>query len=105
MKKKLDSNQDDSQLVSSEDTQIVLKIDGILRIAKDTTIVPLGTIEVKCIIRTPNHYNHVNVVIDDLPENQHCKDIGIAQQIQILKPGSNKVPVVIRNLSWENFKK
>ena len=77
----------EAQLVSSVDTQIVSKIDGILRIAKDTTIVPFRTIEVKGIIRTPNHYKHVNVEVDDLPENQHCKDIGIAQQIQVLKPG------------------
>ena len=93
-----------AQLVSSEDTQIVLKIDSILRIAKDTTIVPFGTIKVKGIIGTPNHYKHVNVVVDDLPENQHCKDIMIAQQIQVLKPGSNKVPVVIRNLSCRTLK-
>ena len=94
----------EAQLVSSEDTQIVSKIDSILRIAKDTTIVLFGTIEVKGIIRTPNHYKHVNVVVDDLPENQHCKDIGIVQQIQVLKPESNKVPIVIRNLSCRTLK-
>ena len=33
-------------------------------------------------------------MIDDLPENQHCKDAAVMQQIQILKPGSNKIPVV-----------
>ena len=43
-------------------------------------------------------------MVDDLPENQHCKDIRIAQQIQVLKPGSNKVPVVIRNLSCRTLK-
>ena len=94
----------EAQLVSTEDTQIVLKTDGILRIAGDTTIVPFGTIEVKGIAKTPNHYKHVNVVVDDLPENQHCKDIVIAQQIQVLKSGSNKIPVVIRNLSCRILK-
>ena len=90
--------------MSTEDTQIVSKIDGILRIAKDTTIVPFWTIEVKGIAKTPNHYECVNEVVDDLPENQHCKDIVIAQQIQVLKPGSNKLPVVIRNLSCRTIK-
>ena len=85
----------EAQLVSPEDTQIVLKIDSILKIAKNTTIVPFATIEVKGIIKTSNHYKCINVVVDDLPENQHCKDIMIAQQIQILKPGSNKIPVMI----------
>ena len=45
----------EAQLVSPEDAQIVSKIDGILKIAKDTTIVQFGTIEVKGIIKTPNH--------------------------------------------------
>ena len=94
----------EAQLVSPEDIQIVSKIDGILKIAKDATIVPFQTIKVKGIIRTPNHYKCVNVVIDDLPENQCCKDIMIAQQIQVLKPGSNKIPVMIRNLSCRTLK-
>ena len=93
-----------AQLVNIEDIQIVSKIDGILKIAKDTTIVPFGTIEVKGISKTPNHYKPVNVVVDDLPENQHCKDIIIAQQIQVLKPGSNKIPVMIQHLSCRTLK-
>ena len=83
------------QIVNQEDAQIVSKIDSIVKVARDTTIVPFGTIEVKGVIKTPNHYKCINVVIDDLPENQHCKDIVIIQQIQVLKPGSNKVPVVL----------
>ena len=53
---------------------------------------------------TPNHYKSVNVVVDDLPKNQCCKDIVIAQQIQLLKPGSNKIPVIIWNLSCRTLK-
>ena len=65
------------------------------KIVKDITIVPFGTIKAKGIVKTSNHYKCVNVVVDDLPENQCCKDIMIAQQIQVLKPGSNKIPVTI----------
>ena len=43
-------------------------------------------------------------MVADLPEDQHCKDIVIAQQVQVLKFGSNKVPVVIRNLSCRTLK-
>ena len=82
------------QLVNPEDTQIVSKIDSFVKIVKDTTIVPFETIEVKGIIKTPNHYKCVNVM-DDLPENQHCKDVAIIQQIQVLKPGSNKISVLL----------
>ena len=86
----------EAQFVNPEDTQIVLKVDSILKIAKDTTIVPFGTIEVKGIIRTSSHYKCINVVVDDIPENQHCKNTVIAQQIQVLKPGSNKIPVMVQ---------
>ena len=95
----------EAQIINPEYTQIVLKIDSLLKIAKYTTVVPFETVEVKGIIKTPNHYKHVNVVVDDLPENQCCKDIVIAQQIQVLKPGSNKIPAMIRNLSCRTLKK
>ena len=44
------------------------------------------------------------VVIGNLPKNQCCKVITVAQQIQVLKPGSNKIPVVLRNLSCRTVK-
>ena len=46
----------------------------------------------------------MNVVIDNLPENQCCKDITVAHQIQVLKPGSNKIPAALRNLSCRTLK-
>ena len=38
------------------------------------------------------------------PEKQCCRDIIAVQQIQTLKPGSNKIPVVLRNLSCRALK-
>ena len=46
----------------------------------------------------------INVVVDNLPENECHKDIVIVQQIQVLKPGSNKIPATIRNLSCRTLK-
>ena len=89
----------EAQIVSVNDKQIISKIDNALKIAKDTTIDLFGTIEVKGIIKTLNHNKRGDVVIDNPPENQCCKDMTVAQQIQVLKPGSNKIPVVLRNLS------
>ena len=94
----------EAYVVNLEDTQIVSKIDNVLKIANDVTIVPFGTMEVKGVIKTANHYKCVNVVVGDLPEDQHCKDIVIAQQIQVLKPGSYKIVVMIRNLSCRTLK-
>ena len=68
-----------AQLVNQEDAQIVSKIDSIVKIARDTTITPFGTTKVKGVIRAPNNYKCINVVNDDLPENQHCKDIAVMQ--------------------------
>ena len=74
----------EAQLVNQEDAQIVSKIDSIVKNARDTTITPFGTTEVKGVIRATNHYKCINIVIDDLPENQHCRDILVMQQIQNL---------------------
>ena len=43
-------------------------------------------------------------MIDDLPENQHCKDVVIVQQIQVLKPGSSKITVVLQHLFCRTLK-
>ena len=72
--------------------KIVSQIDSIVKTARDTVITLFGTIKVKGVIRAPNH---VNVAIGDLPENQCCKDVVVMQQIQMLRPGSNKIPVVL----------
>ena len=58
----------EAQVVGVDDKQIISKIDNILKLAKDTTIDPFGTIEVKGIIKTPNHYKHVNVVMAIYPK-------------------------------------
>ena len=94
----------EAQLVNQEDAQIVSQIDSVVKITKDTTMTPFETIKVKGVIRAPKHYKCINVMIDDLPEGQHCKDIAVVQQIQILRPGSNKIPVVLQNLSCRVLK-
>ena len=43
-------------------------------------------------------------MVDNLPEKQYCKDVTIVQHIQTLKPGSNEIPVVLRNLSCRTLK-
>ena len=81
--------------MNQEGTQIVSKIDCVVKTARDTTIAPFRTAEVRGVIKTPSHYKCINVVIDDLPQNQWCKDIAIVQQIQVLKPGSNEMLAVL----------
>ena len=40
----------EAQIVNHEDAQIVSKIDSIVKLARDTTIIPFGTTEVKGVI-------------------------------------------------------
>ena len=46
----------------------------------------------------------MNVVVDDLRENRACKDIAVIHQLQILKPGSDRIPMVLWNLSGRTLK-
>ena len=85
----------EAQLVKQEDAKIVSQIDSIVKITKDTTMTPFETIKIKGVIEAPRHYKHINVMINDLAEGQCCKDIVVVQQIQIWRPGSNKIPVVL----------
>ena len=62
----------EAQIVNKEDVQIVSKIDSIVKVARNTIIAPFGTLEEKCVIKTPYYYKHINIVIDNLPENQCC---------------------------------
>ena len=85
----------EAQLVNHEDVQMVSQINNIVKITKDTTMAPFGTIKVKAVIKVPSHYKHVNVNINDHPNEQHCKDIAVVHQIQIFSPGSFKIPIVL----------
>ena len=59
MEKELNSNQltmKEAQLVNQEDAQIVSKIDSTVKFARDTTITPFETTDIKGVIRPLNHY-------------------------------------------------
>ena len=81
------------------------KLDSDVKLVKDMIIGPFGTVEAKGVLRkTPNHYKRINVVVDDLGENQYCKDIAVVHQLQILKPRSDRIPVVLQNLAGRTLK-
>ena len=46
----------------------------------------------------------VNVVVDDFAEGQHCRDITILHQLQVLKPRLDRIPVILQNLSGRTLK-
>ena len=85
------------QVLDIEEAQIVSQLDSDVKLVGDTTLGPFETIETKGIPRkTPNHYKRINVVVD---ERRSCKDIAVVHQLQILKPGSDRIPMVLQNLS------
>ena len=68
----------EAQIVNIEEAQIVSKLDSDVKLIKDITIGPFRTVEAKGVLKkTPNHYKRMNVVVDDLAEGQHCRDIAI----------------------------
>ena len=46
----------------------------------------------------------MNVVVDNLRENQCYKDIAVTSQLQILKPGSDRISIVLWNLTGRTLK-
>ena len=84
------------QIVNIEEAQIVSKLDSDVKLIKDMTIGPFETVEAKGVLKkTPNHYKRVNVVVDDLIEGQCCRDIAVIHQLQILKPGLDRIPLIL----------
>ena len=95
----------ETQVLNIEEAQIVSKLDSDVKLVKDTIINPFETVEAKGILKkTSNHYKRINVVVDDLGETQYCKDIAVVRQLQILKPGLDRIPVVLWNLSSRTLK-
>ena len=43
-------------------------------------------------------------MVDHLGEDLHCGDIAVVHQLQILKPGSDRIPVILHNLSGRTLK-
>ena len=88
-----------------EEAQIISRLDSNVKLGRDTTLGPFETVETKGILRkTPNHYKRMNVVVDNPRKSQHYKDIAVVSQLQILKPGSDRMLIVLRNLTSRTLK-
>ena len=85
----------EAQIVNTEEAQIVSNLDSDVKLNRDMTIGPFETVKQKESLKTPIHYKRVNVGVDDLAEGQHCRDIAIVRQLQVLKPGLDRIPVVL----------
>ena len=46
----------------------------------------------------------MNVVVHNLKERRPYKDIAVVSQLQILKPGSERISIVLRNLTSRTLK-
>ena len=84
------------QVVDVEEAQIVSQLDSSVKLAKDIIVGPFETVEMKGILqKAPNHYKRMNIAVDELPEQRSSKDIVVVAQLQILKAGSDRVPMVL----------
>ena len=88
------------QVVDVEETQIVSQLDSSVKLAKDVIVGPLETVEMKGILwKTLNHCKRMNIVVDELPGQKCHRDIVVVAQLQILKAESDRVPMVLQNLT------
>ena len=93
------------QILNIEEAQIVSKLDSDVKLVKDMTIGSFETVKAKGVLKkTPNYNKRINVVVDDLREDQHCGNIAVVHQLQILKPRSDRIPVILQNLSGKTLK-
>ena len=84
------------QVVDVEEAQIVSQLDSSVKPAKDVIVGPLETVEMKGILqKTPNHYKRMNIVVYELPGQKSDRDIVVVAQLQMLKGGSDRVPVIL----------
>ena len=91
----------EAQGLDIEEAQIVSQLDSNKKLVGDIILGPFETIKMKGILRkTPNHYKRMNV--NDLGERRPYKDI--VHQLQVLKPGSDRIPMVLQNLSGRTLK-
>ena len=94
-----------AQVMDVEEAQIVSRLDGNVKLTRDIIVGPFETIEMKGILqKTPNHYKRMNVVVDDLQGKGSSKDIAVINQLQILKSGSDRISVALRNLTSRTLK-
>ena len=95
----------EAQVLNVEEAQIVSRLDSDVKLIRDIIVGPFKTVETKGILRkTPNHYKRMNVVVDNLKERSSYKDIAVVSQLQILKPGSDRISIVLQNLTSRTLK-
>ena len=95
----------EAQVLDIEESQIISRLDSDVKLIRDTIVGPFATVETKGILRkTPNHYKRMNVVVDNLEERRSYKDIAVVSQLQILKPGSERISIVLQNLTSRTLK-
>ena len=94
-----------AQVMDVGEAQIVSQLDNSVKLARDIIVGPCKTVEMKGILwKTPNHYKRMNIVVDDLQGKGSSKDIVVVRQLQILKVGSDRIPIALLNLTSRTLK-
>ena len=95
----------EAQVLDVEEAQIVSRLDSNVKLVRDTIVGPFETVKTKGLLRkTPNHYKRMNVVVDNLEGRGSSKDIVVVSQLQTLKPGSDRISIVLQNLTSRTLK-
>ena len=88
-------------VITKEDSPFELKkVEGEVKIMKNIVIKPFHTVRLSAKSKVRHHHNNAHVITEDKEGNeQELPNIAIVPYYQTLKQGSDRVPVILKNLT------
>ena len=80
------------------------KVGGSMKIMKDVVIKPFHTVRLSAQSKVRHHHKNVHILTDDRVENeQELANLAVVPCYGVLKKGSDRVPVVLKNLTCKSI--
>ena len=74
-------------------------VTGGVKITKNVVIIPFHTVRLSAQSKVRNHHKNVHIITEDKENNeQELPDVAVVPCYGVLKQGSNRVPIVLKNL-------
>ena len=88
-------------VLTTKDTPFDLdKVEGKVKITKNVVIKPFHTVKLSAKSKVRHHHKNVHIVTDDRSDNeQELPNLAVVPCYGVLKQGSDRVPVILKNLT------
>ena len=92
-------------VITKEDTPFELKkVGGEVKITKNVEIKPFHTVRLSAKSKVRHHHKNVHIITEDKEgNNQELPNIAVVPCYGILKQGSDRVPVILKNLTCKSI--